>query len=164
MSKTLTIRPATTEDLDAVMAIFDRARRFMAETGNPKQWAGGYPQRSLIEGDIAASRSYVVTEDDVVVGSFFYAVMDDPTYHIITDGAWLTDGPYGVIHRIASSGAAKGVLAASVSWCRERCASIRIDTHEDNRVMQGALERLGFKRCGIIFLANGDERVAYQRI
>jgi hypothetical protein len=144
------------------MAIFDRARRFMAETGNPTQWGNGYPQRTLIEGDIAASRSYVVTEGDIVVGSFFFAVMDDPTYHVIADGAWIDSGPYGVIHRVASSGAAKGVLAACVSWCRARCDSIRIDTHADNRVMQGALERLGFRRCGIIFLANGDERVAYQ--
>jgi hypothetical protein len=30
--------------------------------------------------------------------------------------------------------------------------------------MQKSLAKNGFVRCGIIHLANGDERIAYQRI
>jgi RimJ/RimL family protein N-acetyltransferase len=161
---TYNIRPTTAADLDAVMAIFERARRFMAETGNKEQWAGGYPPRSVIEDDIAKGTGYVITEGAEIVGTFFFAATDDPTYTVIKDGAWLDDSPYGVIHRIASSGAAKGVLAACVAWCGERCGSIRIDTHKDNAVMRRALDKLGFRRCGVIFLANGDERIAYQKL
>ena len=41
--------------------------------------------------------------------------------------------------------------------------SIRIDTHKDNIPMQRALAKHGFIKCGIIHLANGDERIAFQK-
>jgi len=43
-------------------------------------------------------------------------------------------------------------------------ANIRIDTHKDNRIMQHNIEKHGFTYCGIIYLANGDERLAYQKL
>ena len=42
--------------------------------------------------------------------------------------------------------------------------NIRIDTHKDNKIMQGLLERHGFSYCGIIYLLNGAPRLAYQRL
>jgi len=33
-----------------------------------------------------------------------------------------------------------------------------------NRIMQHNIEKRGFTYCGIIYLANGDERHAYQRM
>lgn len=42
--------------------------------------------------------------------------------------------------------------------------NIRIDTHWDNKPMQGALAKAGFHYCGIIHLLDGDERLAYQKI
>ncbi len=47
-------------------------------------------------------------------------------------------------------------------YCKAYSNNIRIDTHKDNKVMQHVLARNGFKRCGIIFLLNGDPRVAFQ--
>ena len=41
----LTIRKATKKDLTLIMEIYKRARRFMAETGNPNQWGESKPQR-----------------------------------------------------------------------------------------------------------------------
>ena len=41
---------------------------------------------------------------------------------------------------------------------------IRIDTYRDNQIMQHVIKKYGFGYCGIIFLANGDERLAYQKI
>jgi RimJ/RimL family protein N-acetyltransferase len=38
-----------------------------------------------------------------------------------------------------------------------------VDTHQDNVVMQRILEKLGFTYCGIIFVANGTPRLAYQK-
>ena len=43
------------------------------------------------------------------------------------------------------------------------CSNIRIDTHRDNRIMRHNIEKHGFAYCGIIYLANGDERLAYQK-
>ena len=41
--------------------------------------------------------------------------------------------------------------------------NIRIDTHRDNKIMQHNIEKHCFTYCGIIYLANGDERLAYQK-
>ena len=68
--------------------------------------------------------------------------------------------PYGTIHRIAGDGSG-GVLAAAVSFGKTRINHIRIDTHHDNKIMQKAVAKQGFRRSGIIYLANGDPRIAY---
>jgi hypothetical protein len=44
-----------------------------------------------------------------------------------------------------------------------QCKNVKIDTHRDNIPMQRALEKKGFSYCGIIHIANGDERIAYQK-
>ena len=157
-------RPATPADLEAMVAIYAYARAFMARTGNPHQWGDdGYPKRELLEQDIAQGKSYVIEGEDAHVHAvFFYAPGPDPTYAVIEDGAWLNDRPYGVIHRIAGDGQMRGVLAAAVAFCREQCPEVRIDTHFDNHVMQSALEKQGFQKCGVIHLENGDPRIAYQ--
>lgn len=157
------VRAATMNDLEQMLDVYAAARAFMARTGNPHQWADGYPRRELLEEDIAQGRSYVMEgEDGVVHATFFYAPGPDPTYRVIEEGEWLGDGPYGVIHRIAGDGQVKGALAAAVAFARTRCSEVRIDTHHDNVVMQSALEKLGFQRRGIIYLENGDPRIAYQ--
>ena len=46
------IRPAQVEDLDEILKIYEFAKKFMADTGNPTQWVGNYPQRELLEEDI----------------------------------------------------------------------------------------------------------------
>ena len=53
------IRPAHVEDLDEILKIYDFAKGFMARTGNPTQWAGSYPQRELLEEDIANQGLFV---------------------------------------------------------------------------------------------------------
>ena len=39
-----------------------------------------------------------------------------------------------------------------------------IDTHKDNAIMQHNIVKHGFSYCGIIHLASGDERLAYQKL
>ncbi len=151
-------------DLGEIMEIYACARRFMAENGNPNQWINGHPARELIQGDIEAGKSCVAESGGGLAGVFYFAVEAEPAYAKIFDGAWLNDAPYGVIHRVASNGKAKGVLARCVEWCMERCDNLRIDTHADNIVMQKALLKLGFEYCGKIFMKNGAERMAYQKI
>ena len=96
-------------------------------------------------------------------GVFYFVIGPDPTYSVIEDGGWLSDEPYGTIHRIASDGSG-GLFSAVLKFCRSRIGHIRIDTHHDNRVMQHVVEKHGFSRRGIIFLANGDPRIAYEMI
>jgi len=87
----------------------------------------------------------------------------DSTYTKI-NGAWLSDAPYSVIHRIARAKNAKGIGAFCINWCLEKAKNIRIDTHKDNAPMLKLLDNLGFTYCGIIWLENGDERLAFQKI
>lgn len=46
----------------------------------------------------------------------------------------------------------------------EQSDNIRVDTHKDNLVMQHILKKRGFRRCGIIYVKDGTERIAYQRL
>lgn len=157
------IRKSTINDLDILMDIFDGARRFMTAHGNAAQWGDGYPTRAMIEEDIALGRSYVVTDGGAPLATFMLLETPEPTYAVI-DGAWLDDRPYATLHRIASSGATRGTVDIIVAWAFERAGNLRGDTHRLNLPMQRAFERNGFVRCGIVWMKDGTQRVAYHKI
>ena len=154
------IRLADKKDIIEILAIYDRARSYMRESGNPNQWRSTYPGNDVVSNDINSGNLYVIEEKDRLDGVFMLAKGPDPTYLII-DGKWNNDDDYYVIHRVASAGNRKGILFECVNFALERSNNIRIDTHEDNKTMQHQLEKAGFVRCGIIKLANGDSRIAY---
>ena len=153
------IRPAVQADLDEIERIYESARQFMRENGNPTQWNGGYPKRELLENDIRLNQLFVAEEGSGICGAFVFAQGEDPTYGYMEGGAWRSDTPYGTIHRIASVG--KGVFGACLRFCRSRCSHIRVDTHADNKHMQHLAEKYGFSRRGIIYVADGTARIAY---
>lgn len=160
----LTVRTATTEDLDRILKIYERARGFMRDHGNPRQWGDNWPPKELIEDDIRQKKMRVVEADGQVAGAFFFDVCDDPSYRMIDKGKWLDDSPYGVIHRIASAGIAKRVGRAAIDWASDQCPHLRIDTHADNLVMQNMLKQNGFRYCGIIYVReDSDPRLAYEK-
>lgn len=144
------------------MEIYGQARTFMAQTGNPDQWGTNYPPEEMIRQDIENGKSYVEIENDSIRAVFYFAVEEDPTYGYI-DGAWLNDRPYGVIHRIAVGENGRDVAAQCFQFAYAQCGNLRIDTHEKNIPMQRCLAKNGFTRCGIIYLEDGDPRIAYQK-
>jgi len=180
------IRPATTSDLPALRPVFEAAKAIMRADGNLDQWsAPGFPPEDLLLRDLDRKGGYVIENrwpvaaghdgknDDVAVmpgltghlnpiGYFALLPSPEPTYDYI-DGAWLTDEPYGVIHRIASYPEEHGIFAAIIDFAAARFAHLRIDTHRDNRIMQHLIEKHGFTYCGIIWLEDGTERLAYER-
>ncbi|MCL2421662.1 MAG: GNAT family N-acetyltransferase [Defluviitaleaceae bacterium] len=160
----MTIRKTTMTDLPTVMQIYDEGRATMRQTGNPDQWQNNHPPQELIEKDIQAGSSYVCLDDaGKIAAVFYFAIEKDPTYGKI-DGAWINDEPYGVVHRIARGFNAKGAGAFCMEWAFAQYPNVRIDTHKDNGPMITLLERLGYTRCGIIWIASGDERVAFQKV
>lgn len=160
----VTIRKTEETDIDEMMKIYAYARTFMAENGNPHQWAdAGYPAREVIEEDIAKERSYVCVKEDQIVGTFMYFEGIEPTYLELEEGEWRNEEPYGVVHRIASAEGTKGVASFCLTWAYEKCRNLRIDTHHDNTPMQGLLNKLGFYRCGIVHMEDGTERIAFQK-
>ena len=162
------IRKSSVEDIPAIMAIYAHARVFMAEHGNPDQWGPtNWPPEALIRADIEQGNSYVCIHEGSVVGTFFYVFGKDiePTYAEIDDGAWLDNGPYGVVHRIASSGTVKGVGEFCINWAFSQCAHLRIDTHADNTVMRNLLRKLGFVHCGTIYVREDRfPRLAFEKV
>ncbi|MCQ2449776.1 MAG: N-acetyltransferase [Clostridia bacterium] len=157
------IRPAKIDDLPQILSIYETARRFMRQSGNPTQWGTAYPPQEMLENDIVAQHLYVgVDENDRPRMVFFFHIGVDPTYLHIENGQWPNDRPYGVIHRIATDGTVHGGLTAAKDFCAQFIDEIRMDTHNNNLVMQKALAKNGFLRCGTIYLKNGDPRIAYQ--
>lgn len=155
------IRKATAKDMPRLLEIYAHAREFMKQNGNPNQWGDSYPPRETVAQDIELGRLYVMDEHGELLGVFMYFDGEEPTYAEI-DGAWLDSSSYGTIHRVASDSKVRGFFAAVFGFCRRQTPHLRIDTHADNVVMQRALERQGFARCGVIRLENGDPRIAYE--
>ena len=161
------IRHAEARDLARMMALYEHARRFMAEHGNPNQWGPTrWPPEDLLRRDIAQGNSYLCVQGDRIVGTFFFAMGPDiePTYRRIEDGAWRDPSPYGVVHRLAGDGSVRGTGAFCLDWAYRQCGHLRVDTHGDNRVLQSLLGKLGFVHCGTIYVEEDPyPRLAYEK-
>ncbi len=132
-------------------------------TGNTHQWDVSHPSDEQMANDIANGCNYLLTEDGKPIATFTFMPSPEPTYAEIFEGKWLNDEPYYVIHRVAGQPGHGGILYDILDWCFTQTSNIRIDTHHDNKIMRHCLEKYGVQYCGIIHLANGDERVAYQK-
>ena len=159
-----TIREAKPSDISAIMLVMEAAKKIMRSSGNMHQWEDGYPSEAVIYSDMEKHGGFVIEDEGCIVGYFAFLPSPDPTYSKIYDGAWLDDTqPYHVVHRIASYPEAHGIFSSIMNFCFSHDANIRIDTHKDNHIMQHNMIKHGFTYCGIIYLANGDERLAYQK-
>lgn len=159
----MTIRLANDNDLQTIMSIYSCARKQMHLSGNPRQWGNTKPSPETIKEDIDQKQSYAMISNGQICGVFSFIIGSDPTYQIIKDGSWLNDEPYGTIHRVASNGQVKGIFAEVLAFCERKISNIRIDTHEDNRIMQHLLEKYGYTKCGHIYVEDGTQRIAYQK-
>lgn len=164
--RSVSIRPATNSDLPRMAEIFESARRYMASTGNPKQWGEVSPRPELVAADISRGESYVVTCEGRIVATFALVSAPDPHYSIITDGpGWEeSEVPYMTLHRVASDGTVSGLMQRIIAWSATWSDHLRIDTHADNAIMLRHIERAGFRFCGIVLMDDGSPRRAFQRI
>ena len=172
MLEKLILRPTCEGDLPEVMRIIADAQADFRARGID-QWQNGYPNEQSIRGDIERGESYVVTRGEQIVATAMITFAPDPNYAVIYDGEWLLAAPksYATIHRISvdlaerGQGIAEWIVGQTERMCRKRGAdSLRIDTHRDNRSMQRVAEKNGMTLCGIIHLADGAERLAYEKI
>ena len=166
------LTPAKNENLPFIMGVVKDAQVYLASL-NIDQWQDGYPNEAAILKDIANQESFVVhSESNEITATAMFTTKSEPTYAII-DGAWLTNenGMYGVIHRMAvvNQYRKQGIAKFIFSECEQKLkdtdlASMRIDTHEDNKGMQQLLKKLGYSYFGVIFLGNGDKRLAFEKL
>lgn len=159
------IRKSQLSDIPIMLEIIAEAKGKMRASGNFLQWTDGYPTEGVLRNDIEHGYSYVVEEHGELIATFVLAICEDPTYKHIYEGQWLDDNQqYGTIHRIGSREGVHGILPEVLDWAFTQINSIRIDTHRDNIVMRHLMGKHGFTYCGIIYLLNGDERLAYQKL
>lgn len=166
----LTMRRATVDDLPAAHELYAAARSFMAEAGNPTQWAGGYPQDEMLRSDISQGALWIASDDEGPAAVFYFDTIDDDETYRKIDGTWLNEETYGVVHRIAVRQGTRGVGTACIEWAAQQAAErgakggIRIDTHEDNIPMRRLMAKLGFTQTGTIWTYDGSPRIAFQRL
>ncbi len=156
------IRKATYEDVPELMEVFGKARETMRASGNMHQWNDGYPSEEIVRKDIENGVCYVLCKNERIIATMAFIPGPDPTYANIYDGQWIDESPYYVIHRIAAAEPGNNAAHLMLLWALTQTDSIRIDTHKDNVIMQHILAKQGFTYCGMIYLANGDPREAYQ--
>lgn len=164
------IKQANMDNIEEILTIYKEAREYMALNGNKDQWGDNYPPRKLIEEDITLGKCYIAYDKEIC-GVFYFAIENDPMYEVIKDGEWLNDNNYAVVHRIAVSKNThnKGIASQCIDYAVEICKQnnifdLRMDTHKDNCPMQRFLEKKGFERCGMVFVEDGSQRIAYHKL
>ena len=163
-SKHRYIRKADSHDTKHIMELLEHGRQKMRANGNTEQWTNGNPKLELVENDIREGNGYIIEENGEIIATFAFIKGPDTTYYNIYEGEWVENTlPYHVIHRMASVHGVHGVFKCILDYCFSKTKNIRIDTHRQNSIMRNALEKYGFRYCGIIYLADGAERLAYQR-
>ena len=164
----MNIRLSQPQDLPTLMAIFHEAQRTIADLGID-QWQNGYPSEPVVLDDIALGRSYVAEREGIICGTFVL-VEAEPTYDTIYEGAWSAPD-YIAIHRVAvpvayrGSGVCDAIISYAAAYAKARDKSaLRIDTHRGNLPMRRMLEKRAFAYRGVILLADGAPRVAYEKV
>lgn len=157
------IELAKKTDLDKLLEIYREAREFMKNSGNKTQWGDNKPSKETLERDIENKNLYKVVNFDEIVGAFALIYGEDKTYLEI-DGKWLNDEPYATLHRVASSGKARGIMSEIIKFSEEKYENLRIDTHKNNHKMLDKIRENGFTYCGVIKIDDGSPREAFQKI
>ncbi len=164
------IRLAEKKDIDRIMQIISDARESIGRLGID-QWQYGYPTRDIVKEDVMLERGFVVVDNGEICATFALMLHGEPTYKKIYCGAWISDGEYLALHRIAINSANRGkgiaeeIIKFLCNYANENgYLSIRVDTHEGNVPMRKMLEKNGFEYCGTIRLLDGQERVAYEKL
>lgn len=163
-------RKSAIKDIDEIMKIINEAKLYFKEN-NINQWQDGYPDKDVILNDVKNEESFVVINDNKVIGTVVISFKGEKTYNKIYEGTWLSNNDYAVIHRIAISNEFKGfgigtmiIEEAQKLAFEKNIRSIKIDTQKDNTSMQKLLIKNNFKYCGLIYLEDESERIAFEKL
>lgn len=161
-------RKATMADYQEAVRLLEEGRRNIAKLGID-QWQNGSPSKEDLYNDIKNGTLYTIAENDKLLGINFLGEYE-PDYDYIYWGSF-KDLPYLVIHRVAvdSNHRGTGVFAQLIKNAEQEALkrgkkALRIDTHCGNTLMQRALKNNNFTQAGVIYLENGDQRVAFEKI
>lgn len=162
-------RKSIKSDINSIMNIIKQAQEYLKNQGLD-QWQNNYPNIDTINQDIDNVNSYVLVDNGKILGTVAVIFDGEKTYNTIYKGEWLSHGEYTTIHRLAvdSNCRGRGISSLILEYVEEISIdrgihSIKIDTHRGNIPMQKFLQNQGFEYCGIIYLEDGDERLAFEK-
>jgi GNAT superfamily N-acetyltransferase len=168
MNSEIKLRKAEIEDRNIIWNILQQAIERRRQDGST-QWQQGYPNLDTVESDIAKGFGYVLTVDGEIAVYTALILNDEPAYSTI-EGAWLSDGEFVVVHRVAvdekfaGQGLSKKLFDHIEDFTRKQgIQSVKVDTNYDNIAMLKILESKGYSYCGEVFLAGGM-RKAFEKI
>lgn len=168
MNSETILRKAETADRDTIWHILQQAIQRRKQDGST-QWQQGYPNLDTVESDIAKGFGYVMTVNGEIAVYVALIMNDEPAYSNI-EGAWLSNGEFVVVHRVAvdEKFAGKGMVKILFDHIEEftrnkGIQSVKVDTNFDNLAMLKILESKGYSYCGEVFLAGGI-RKAFEKI
>ncbi|UWX61971.1 GNAT family N-acetyltransferase [Chryseobacterium oranimense] len=168
MNSETKLRKAEIEDRDIIWGIIRQSIERRKQDGST-QWQNGYPNLGTVESDIAKGFGYVLTVDGEIAVYAALILNDEPAYSTI-EGAWLSDGEFVVVHRVAvdEKFAGKGMVKKLFDHIEDftkshGIQSIKVDTNYDNLAMLKILESKGYSYCGEVLLAGGM-RKAFEKI
>lgn len=164
-------RKGTFADFDQIVEIIEDGKSSIGKLGID-QWQNGYPPIETIKSDIELGNVYLLVKGDLVAATATVIYDGEITYKEIFEGNWLTSVEnYAVVHRMAvrsnfkNQGLACGIMDNVLKMSvLKGVDSVRIDTHRGNVPMQKMIGKCGFIYCGIIYLTDGAERLAYELI
>jgi len=168
MNSEIKLRKAEIEDRDTIWNILQQAIERRRQDGST-QWQQGYPNLDTVESDIAKGFGYVMTVDGEIAVYSALILNDEPAYSTI-EGAWLSNGEFVVVHRVAvdEKFAGQGMVKKLFDYIEEftksnGIQSVKVDTNYDNTAMLKILEGKGYSYCGEVCLAGGM-RKAFEKI
>lgn len=158
---------AKREDIDQIWTLLEGSIALRKEDGST-QWQDGYPNRTIVESDIAKSWGYVLRSKDKVWAYLAAHIRQEPAYDRI-EGAWLSDEDFYVVHRVtADRSASRKGLGQKIIESLENHAKaqdvfyVRMDTNHDNYSMLRILEKMDYTFCGTVY-HRGEARKAFEK-
>lgn len=170
IKETLIFRKSTKKDIEKIMNIINEAKIYF-KNNNIDQWQNNYPNENSIYEDINKNESYVLEQDGKIVATVALSFNGEKAYENI-DGKWLSTDKFCVIHRIAITNSSKGSNISQYLMnfiekisLQNNTKSIKVDTHEDNIVMQKFLKKNNYSYCGKVYYKESKvERIVFEKL
>lgn len=164
----LTLRPASEGDQVTIWQMLQDAIEQRRKEGS-RQWQDGYPNEETVRADMNKGYGYVLEYEGNAIAYAAVIFEIEPAYEEI-EGKWLSNGPYAVVHRVATAEAMKGKGVATLLFHKieelvkaRGVPSLKVDTNFDNQPMLKIMDRLGYSYCGEVYF-RGSARRAFEKV
>lgn len=165
------MRKARFKDLNKIEEIILSAKKSLKEDGID-QWQIDSLNREFLKNQLEKEKSYVFEKDGRILAYAFLSDKKEENYNPIEEEFEGKD--YLTIHTLAVANDFKEkrigtrFLIDIINFANTKgLDSLRIDTHEDNLKMRGLINKIGFKKRGLIFVddeGSPKPRFAYELI